>query len=74
MFLYMAECNIADVWTFRQSGPNVPKNDKGSVDHAFETGFLKSFMESIIDKANGVTCTDANAQFFNTGNCLDNRL
>lgn len=31
-------------------------------------------MESIIDKANGVTCTDANAQFFNTGNCPDTCL
>ena len=61
-------------WTFQQSGPNVPENDKVSVDHAFELGFLKSFMESIIDKPNGVTCANANAQFFDTGSCADNRL
>lgn len=56
------------------SGPNVPENDKVSLDYAFEIGFLKSSRESIIDKANGVTCADANAQFFNTGNCPGNRL
>ena len=64
----------ANQWTFPQSGPNVPENDKVSVDHAYEIGFLKGFMESIIDKPNGVTCPNANAQFFDTGNCADNRL
>ncbi len=61
-------------WTFQQSGPNVPENDKVSVDHAYEIGFLKSFMESIIDQPSGVTCSNANKQFFDTGNCADNRL
>ena len=64
----------AHQWTFPQSGPNVPENDKVSIDHAYELGFLKSFMESIIDKPNGVTCANANAQFFDTGSCADNRL
>lgn len=61
-------------WTFQQSGPGVSENDKVSVDHAYEIGFLKGFMESIIDQPNGVTCANANAQFFDTGNCADNRL
>ena len=61
-------------WTFQQSGPNVPENDMVSVDHAYEIGFLKSFMESIIDRPGGVICSDANAQFFTTGNCPANRL
>ncbi|KAL8710194.1 MAG: hypothetical protein Q9225_007328 [Loekoesia sp. 1 TL-2023] len=60
-------------WTFSQTG-NVPENDKVSVDHAYEIGFLKSFMESLIDKSNGITCKDANAQFFDQGTCPDNRL
>ncbi|KAL8668854.1 MAG: hypothetical protein Q9168_006533 [Polycauliona sp. 1 TL-2023] len=60
-------------WTFSQSG-NVPENDKVSVDHAYEIGFLKSFMESVIDKPNGITCKDANAQFFDQGTCPDNRM
>ncbi|KAL8773774.1 MAG: hypothetical protein Q9209_001542 [Squamulea sp. 1 TL-2023] len=60
-------------WTFSQSG-NVPENDKISVDHAYEIGFLKSFMESIIDKTNGMTCKDANTQFFDRGNCQANRM
>ena len=63
----------ADAWTFSQNGP-APENDKVSVDHAYEIGFLKSFMESIIDKPNGLTCANANSQFFDTGNCPDNRL
>ena len=52
----------------------MPENDKVSVDHAYEIGFLKSFMESIIDKPNGLTCANANSQFFDTGSCSDNRL
>lgn len=65
----------ANQWTFQQRGPNIPENDKVSVDHAYELGFLKSFMESIIDKQNGLTCADANAQLFDTGStCEDNRL
>lgn len=63
-------------WTFSQSG-SVPENDKVSVDHAYEIGFLKSFMESIIDKSDGINCEDANAQFFDQGDqgsCPDNRL
>lgn len=64
----------ANAWTFPQSGPGVPENDKVSVDHAYEIGFLKSFMESIIDQPNGLTCANANKQFFDTGNCPDNRL
>ena len=63
----------AGEWTFPQNG-NAPENDKVSVDHAYELGFLKSFMESIIDKSNGLTCANANAQFFDAGNCPDNRL
>ena len=69
----IAQINAAQ-WTFQQSGPGVPENDKVSVDHAYEIGFLKSFMESIIDQPNGVTCSAANAQFFSTGTCPDNRL
>lgn len=49
-------------------------NDVISVDHAYENGFLTSFMESIIDERNGITCSIANAQFFDTGSCADNRL
>ena len=61
-------------WTFQQSG-NVPENDKVSVDHAYEIGFLKSFMESIVDQPNGVQCADLNKQFFDVGtSCDDNRL
>ncbi|KAL9593574.1 MAG: hypothetical protein Q9219_007491, partial [cf. Caloplaca sp. 3 TL-2023] len=60
-------------WTFSQSG-NVPENDKISVDHAYEIGFLKSFMESLIDKPSGISCNDANKQFFDTGSCPDNRM
>ena len=60
-------------WTYQQSRI-VPQNDVVSVDHAYENGFLTSFMESIIDKANGIICADANAQFFDTGSCADNRL
>lgn len=63
----------AGQWTFQQSGLNVPENDKVSVDHAYEIGFLKSFMESIVDQPNGVTCSNANAPFFDTGNYADNR-
>lgn len=55
------------------AGLNVPENDKVSVDHAYEIGFLKSFMESIVDQPNGVTCSNANAPFFDTGNYADNR-
>ena len=64
----------ADAWTFQQNGPAIPENDKVSVDHAYEIGFLKSFMESIIDRPNGLTCANANSQFFDTGSCPDNRL
>ena len=64
----------ADQWNFPQSGPGIPENDKISVDHAYEIGFLKSFMESIIDKSNGLTCAHANSQFFDSGSCPDNRL
>ncbi|KAL8700003.1 MAG: hypothetical protein Q9201_005684 [Fulgogasparrea decipioides] len=60
-------------WTFSQSG-NVAQNDRISVDHAYEIGFLKSFMESIIDQTGGMTCKDANVQFFDKGNCPDNRM
>ena len=63
----------ANEWTFPQSGSGIPENDKVSVDHAYEIGFLKSFMESIIS-TNGISCSDANAQFFDAGNCADNRL
>ena len=64
----------ADQWTFPQSGQGIPENDKVSCDHAYEIGFLRSFMEDIIDKPNGVTCSIANTQFFDTGTCPDNRL
>ncbi|KAL8720006.1 MAG: hypothetical protein Q9225_003077 [Loekoesia sp. 1 TL-2023] len=60
-------------WTFKQSG-KVPENDKVSVDHAYEIHFLKSFVESIIDKTDGISCKDANAQFFDSGSCPANRL
>lgn len=60
-------------WTFKQSG-KVPENDKVSVDHAYETHFLKSFVESIIAKTDGMSCNDANAQFFDKGSCPANRL
>ena len=64
----------AQEWTFGQSGPVPAENDKVSIDHAYEVGFLKSFMQSIIDQPDGMTCSDANSQFFDTGSCPDNRL
>lgn len=65
----------AKAWTFPQNGPGVSENDKVSVDHAYEIGFLNSFMNSIINQENGLKCRDANKQFFdNTGSCSDNRL
>jgi len=60
-------------WTYQQSG-NVPENDKVSVDHAYENGFLTSFMQSVIDKSTGISCANANRQFFDTRNCPGNRL
>ena len=60
-------------WTFSQTG-NAPENDKVSVDHAYEIGFLKSFMESIIGLPSGISCKDANDQFFDQGTCPDNRM
>ncbi|KAL8662335.1 MAG: hypothetical protein Q9202_004793 [Teloschistes flavicans] len=60
-------------WTFQQSG-NGPGNDRVSVDHAYEIGFLKSFVESVVGKPSGISCQDANSQFFDTGSCPANRL
>ncbi|KAL9579388.1 MAG: hypothetical protein Q9203_006716 [Teloschistes exilis] len=60
-------------WTFQQSG-NGPGNDRVSVDHAYEIGFLKSFVESVVDKPSGISCQDTNSQFFDTGSCPANRL
>lgn len=60
-------------WKFQQSG-NGPGNDRVSVDHAYEIGFLKSFVESVVDKPSGISCQDANSQFFDTGSCPANRL
>ncbi|KAL8965855.1 MAG: hypothetical protein Q9183_003657 [Haloplaca sp. 2 TL-2023] len=60
-------------WTFPQIS-NADENDRVSVDHAYELSFLKSFMESIIDKTNGIKCKDANAQFFDQGSCPANRM
>ena len=60
-------------WTFSQSGEPLV-NDKISVDPAYQIGFLKSFMESIIDNSAGISCEDANAQSFDAEPYPDNRL
>lgn len=59
-----------------QQWPTTDTTENGivSVDHAYENGFLKSFMASVIDASGGVNCANAQLQFFTTGSCPDNRL
>ena len=64
----------AAAWTY--DNPPSDENDKVSVDHAYENGFLSGFMGGIIDNgtANGMNCATFNKQFFTTTGCADNRL
>lgn len=43
-----------------------------SIDHAYENGFLQSFMQSVVD--GGLSCAVLNRQFFTTTGCPENRL
>ena len=52
------------------SGPS--NNGAISIDHAYENGFLQSFMQSIVD--GGLPCNVLNSHFFTTTGCVQNRL
>ncbi|KAL2037046.1 hypothetical protein N7G274_010173 [Stereocaulon virgatum] len=68
----LTQINAAQ-WDFQRSG-KVPENDLMSIDHAYENTFLTTFMESVIDMTDGVTCKNANTHFFSTGAINQNRL
>ena len=64
----LAKVDIA-AWS-RTQGP--ANNGYISIDHAYENGFLQSFMQSVIDS--GLPCAVLNTQFFTTTGCPENRL
>ena len=66
----------AQEWKFSQAdGPGADQNNRVSVEHAYEIGWLKKFMEAQVDQPNGIACRDLNAQFFDrTPNCPGNRM
>jgi hypothetical protein len=68
----LTQINAAQ-WNFQHTG-TVPENDLISIDHAYENTFLMTFMESVIDITDGVTCKNANAHFLSTGDSKQNRL